>query len=141
MNSFASIVTLTSVLFFSPIFSYAAEAPACSDKAVTETVRKLFWEQKLGLGNAPLKPTDLGYKHLNEWQIYDVTSSGYNTGIKRRGCSASTGTGKRPTAITYTVQLTEAKDKFIVRADFSDLPDAFALVMNEVYSKAIESGK
>lgn len=135
--------TLTGILFAILLAgnSQAADAPACSDKSVTETVRALFWENKLQLSPVPTDKTSIAYKAYGDWQVNDVVSNGYNSGLKRRSCAATTGSGRKPINITYTVQITESNpSRFVVRADFSDFPDYLAMVLREIIVQTMNKG-
>jgi hypothetical protein len=135
--------TLAGILFLLLLAgnAQAAEAPACSDKAVTETVRTLFWNKKLLLP-LPTNKASVAHKAYGEWQVNDIVSDGYDSGLKRRACSATTGSGKQPANITYTVQITESNpSKFVVRADFSEIPDYLAMALREIIVMAVKEDK
>jgi hypothetical protein len=117
--------------------AFAAEPAQCADRAVTETVRELFWENKLRL---PLpKPHEtIALKAYNDWPVSAVTSNGYDATLKRRLCEASLGAGQRPLRVWYSAQLTDAGSTF-VRADFSAFPDAHAMVLRELIVQLVNA--
>lgn len=118
----------------------AQNAPPCTDKAATETVRELFWGKKLSLKTIPTAADGNAWRAYNDFPVVDVVSNGYDTGLRKRSCSASLGKGRNPIRVHYTLQVTESDPgRFMVGADFSSMPERETMALRELIVQAINT--
>jgi hypothetical protein len=118
----------------------AGDVPACADKAVTGLVRELFWSEKLMLGTVPTPNDGNAWRAFSDFNVRDVVTNGYDSGLKRRSCSAGVGIGKgaKTWPVHYTVQVTDSDPgRFVVRADLRGIPDAQAMALRELIVQAV----
>lgn len=118
--------------------AHAAEPAQCSDKAITETVRELFWENKLRLP-LPRQHEAIALKAYADWPVSNVVSLGYDSGLKRRNCEASLGAGERPLRVRYTAQITQDTGATFVNADFSRFPNQLAIALREMIVQQVNA--
>lgn len=116
----------------------AGEPPTCGDPAVTKSVQELFWEQKLRLETSPGPQDGNAWRAFNDFTVSSVVTHGYDTGLRRRACEGGIGKGRQPWRVPYTVQATDdAPGRFVVRADFRNVPDDQAMALRELIVRVI----